>query len=61
MRAQCANKEGSGLELHRTGSDVYDNAGVYVAALQVQLSHCCGRNRLEQLRKHPVAGGSRKK
>ena len=61
MYAQCANKECSGLELHRTGSDVSDNAGVYVATLQVQLSHCCGRNRLEQLRKHPAAGGSRKK
>ena len=24
-------------------------------------AHCCGRNRLEQLRKHPAAGGSRKK
>ena len=61
MRVQCANKECSGLELHRTGSDVSDNAGVYVATLQVQLSRCCGRNRLEQLRKHPAAGGSRKK
>ena len=27
----------SGLELHQTGSDVSDNAGVYVATLQVQL------------------------
>ena len=49
------------LELHRTGSDVSDNAGVYVATLQVQLSHCCGCNPLEHLRKHPAAGGSRKK
>ena len=64
LNCPCSNvptKECSGLELHRTGSDVSDNAGVYVATLQVQLSHCCCRNRLEQLRKHPAAGGSRKK
>ena len=58
--AQCAKKERSGLEWHWTGSNVYDNAGVYVATLQVQLSHCCGCNPLEQLYKHPTVVGSRK-
>ena len=41
-------------------NNVFDNAGVYVATLQVQLSHCRGCIPLEQLCKHPTAGGCRK-
>ena len=58
LRGQCANRECSGLELHRTGSNVSDNAGVCVATFQVPLSHCCGCDPLGA--KHPTAGGIRK-
>ena len=39
-----------------TGRNVSNNAGVHVP-----LSHCCGCTSLEQLRKHPTAGGSPQK
>ena len=42
LRGQCANKECSGLELHRTGSKVSENAGV---ACDPSLSTKCALSR----------------
>ena len=61
LHGQFANKDCGGLELPWTGSSVSDDTGVYIANLQVQLSHCCRCNCLEQLRKYPAARGQPEK